>query len=289
MNVETYNFALNCVTCGSLKIKKSQSFLMPFVADRALGYKNLKITKETTGLRDIKAGYIYFPCNSILCEKCGHLSSDIRFNELQMKRLYDKYRQKDYIDLRNSYEPGYTLRNNKFEKEYHYKKIVENFIFDTTGIEPRSVLDWGGDSGLNTPFGHNLDIHHICDISNVKVINGSKKILISNLHKYNYDLVTSQHVLEHLPWPIESLLQIKKAISNNSFFYIEVPHEPIMRSTLINKHLLKKHWHEHINFYSLNSLAALLKKCGLKVLNMKSTNVSKKIKDDAYIIQCIAK
>jgi hypothetical protein len=49
----------------------------------------------------------------------------------------------------------------------------------------------------------------------------------------------------------------------------------------------KKHWHEHINFYSKKSLVKLLSQCGLKIIKMNILTVE--IYKSAEIVQIACK
>src|SRR5665647_1136619 len=98
--------ASSCVICGSCALKKSPAILMPFVAHRTFGWEPVEITDDW-GLKTIRNGMAYSICNSIQCSNCGLLFLDIRFNESEMNSLYDGYREKQYTELREKYEPGY--------------------------------------------------------------------------------------------------------------------------------------------------------------------------------------
>lgn len=289
MNIKLNYISQECLACGSLELETTPAFFMPFITDRAFKVPMIQITKEITGLKDILNGYAYQSCNSLYCKSCGHLSCDLRFNDEQMKNLYQNYRGPEYLKLREYYEPGYINKNNIFSQEYHYKSLVEQFILESINKNPNSVLDWGGDSGINTPFKENLETHHIVDISNVKPIDGAKIIDFEKISTYKYDLIVCQHVIEHLPFPANSIINLVNKIKDDPFLYFEVPHERVMRNINSNKHPKKMHWHEHINFYSEKSLEKLLNRCGLKVINLKSTNVSKSEVDDVFVLQCTAK
>ncbi len=278
-----------CLACGSLEIQSNPAFFMPFITDRAFKMPMFQITQQNTGLKDIFNGFAYQYCNSLYCKSCGHLSCDLRFNDEQMKNLYHNYRGSDYLELREHYEPGYINRNNIFNKEYHYRKLVDQFITESITKHPISVLDWGGDSGINTPLKEKVKTHHIFDISNVEPINGACLVGEDEICKFTYDLVVCQHVIEHLPFPTKSINNLVKKINGNPLFYFEVPHEKVMRNLPANEFPKKIHWHEHINFYSEKSMAKLLSRCGLKVINLKSTNISRDDSEDTYILQCTAK
>ena len=98
------------------------------------------------------------------------------------------------------------------------------------------------------------------------------------------------------PLEIQYLLrdQILKKLSlnlnDNGYIYIEVPKESIMNENKIDKNILnsKKHWHEHINFFSIKSLSTLVKNAGLSLINIDDKNVTK---DEFHlsIYQLIAK
>jgi hypothetical protein len=262
---------------------------MPFIMHKAFNLPPIKIDKATTGLRDVEPGYTYLPCHSIFCMKCGHLATDVRFNNEQMKSLYAGYRSEDYVKLRDYYEPGYAKRNSIFNDSYHYSSLVESFISFNIPAQPKSILDWGGDTGINTPFQNFIKLHHVYDISNVNLINNAVRADEHIILKHNYDLIVCQHVLEHLPHPARDIIKLLDLINQSTYLYFEVPHEPIMRNDSINSFPDKLHWHEHINFYSLNSMKYLLERCGLEVIAIESTDVSTDLKPYQFIIQCLAK
>ena len=72
-----------------------------------------------------------------------------------------------------------------------------------------------------------------------------------------------------MPYPAEVLSSVSKSMSKQSVLYIETPCELIMRSDDPLKFQKKKHWHEHINFFSKNSLLNLIDRGGLKLLALR--------------------
>jgi hypothetical protein len=51
----------------------------------------------------------------------------------------------------------------------------------------------------------------------------------------------------------------------------------------------KKHWHEHVNFYSESSIRALLLFCGLELIDLEVKKVDISFNQNAYIFQVVAK
>src|SRR5690242_18432011 len=52
----------------------------------------------------------------------------------------------------------------------------------------------------------------------------------------------------------------------NPVVYLEVPHEGLIRSGVAEAHTQKKHWHEHVNFFTVRGLARLLARAGFRTL-----------------------
>lgn len=266
--------ATECVCCGSKSLKKSPAILMPFVADRVFGWKPVVID-DSWGLKSIRNGTAYSICNSLYCSDCGFLFLDIRFSEAELNSLYDGYRGQRYTDLRESYEPGYKIRNDSLNAGINYIAEIEAFLSPHLSF-PISLLDWGGDTGKNTPFKEKNNLFHIFDIGSKPVVEGAKAVDKDTVLTTKYDLIVCSNVLEHVPYPGELILDMKKAMGKDTVLYIEVPLEDIVRVSAprADLSLVKKHWHEHINFYSENSLLQLLSRSGLDVVALRKLNAS---------------
>jgi hypothetical protein len=266
-----------CICCNSTRLFNSPAILMPFISHRIFNWRPISILKKWK-LNTIKYGKAYSVCNSLLCMDCNLLFLDMRFDDQELDRLYYNYRDENYANLRNKYEPGYKRINKVINSPYNYIKKVENFLstFFTSSI---NILDFGGDDGKNTPFKDTKNIIHIYDISKKPTVKNLKKVNKSNMLK-KYDLVILSNVIEHVSYPQLIINEIKKLLNKSSIFYIELPLEKIMKKNWEfeggrlkkNKLLIclknKKHWHEHINFYSKKSLVKLLNFCGLKIIKM---------------------
>jgi len=281
--------AKSCPVCLSKKISKKAAILMPFVANKVFDWEPVQINKEDN-FKTLNNGTSYSVCNSIFCDNCSLLFLDIRFDNFEMKQLYKDYRNDHYIKLRENYEPGYTERNNILSVQIHYMNLIEDFIRENTGDNFKTLLDWGGESGINTPFLNKLSVNKfLYDISRNKTIH-NRIVSLDNIKNKKFDLITCLHVFEHLPYPLQALKKLSLNLNDNGYIYIEVPKESIMNENKIDKNILnnKKHWHEHINFFSIKSLSTLVKNAGLSLINIDDKNVTK---DEFHlsIYQLIAK
>jgi hypothetical protein len=259
--------ARHCICCGSDQLQHSPAVLMPFVALRVFGHEPVEITADW-GLRDLREGMAYTLCNSLQCQDCGVLFLDFRFTDEQMAALYHNYRDAQYNAQRIRYEPGYASVVEHYEQRAGYLSEVEDWLAPRLPSAP-VVLDWGGDSGINSLFLKQNRCLHIHDISGVELVPGAQRIGSEQLGRERYDLVVCSEVLEHVSFPQDLIRQMLPAMSPHTLLYIEVPHEVLVRQNPDSFDLapLKRHWHEHINFYTETALRRLLKGLGLQVVD----------------------
>lgn len=262
-----HRVADQCVCCGSDVLDAAPAILMPFVAHRALSWAPVAID-ESWGLRTVKTGMAYTVCRSLQCDVCGLLFSDIRFGDDEMGRLYRDYRGADYTALREKYEPGYTLRNKALQGQVDYGDLLERFLDPLLPDQGLSILDYGGDSGKNTPLRHRAHQHDVFDISNTPVVAGARVVNREQAIGNRYDLVVCSNVLEHVPYPSDLLEDMRRIMAPETLLYVEVPFEDIMRNHGDGAIAHKKHWHEHVNFFSPRSLRAMLANVRLQVVAM---------------------
>jgi hypothetical protein len=258
-----------CPCCLSEGHSRSPAVLMPFVAHRALGWQPVEID-DSWNLRTIKNGHAYSICNSVECATCGLVFLDIRFSDDELSRLYHDYRGEDYTRLREGYEPGYSVHNDELKAGIPYLAAVEDFLRPHVTL-PLSLLDWGGDTGRNSPFKAQAKPFHIYDISHAPPVAGAAFVALGDIGKEDYDLIVCSNVLEHIPHPIDLLEEIARYMTDKTVLYLEAPFETFMYRNRENPDVLKgkKHWHEHVNFFTLKSLEYLCRNAGLDIVQSK--------------------
>jgi SAM-dependent methyltransferase len=266
-NPKRERVATQCVCCGSRSLQAAPAILMPFIAHRCFGWAPAMID-ESWGLNTVKNGMAYSVCKSLQCSLCNLLFLDIRFSNDELFNLYYGYRNAEYTSLRESYEPGYTLRNDAFGIAIDYFGLLEQFLDPLLPNRQLAILDWGGDSGKNTPLRQRAMRHDVYDISRTATVPGITAISYEQAVAGNYDLIVCSNVLEHVPYPSDVLLDIRQAMRPDSLLYVEVPYEDILRMHGQESIEYKKHWHEHVNFFSPESITRLLKNMGLSITAM---------------------
>lgn len=262
--------ATKCICCESDELHRNPAILMPFIAHRVFGWAPVKID-ASWGLSTISDGMAYTLCHSLFCSNCECLFLDMRFSDKEMKNLYDGYRDEKYTALRESYEPGYRERNKKLLCGIQHLDEVESFLMPYIS-SPMVILDYGGDTGINTPFKNKASEIYIFDINEIDLDNHGLRVGKDTIKKYQYDLIVCSHVLEHVPNPFDILHKIKDVMTSKTILYLELPYEKLMQAIVQDKtaFLNKRHWHEHINFFSIPSITALLKSVGFKILRIET-------------------
>ncbi len=167
--------------------------------------------------------------------------------------------------------------------------VVEGFLRPHLTL-PVDVLDWGGDTGNNTPFRDAAKTFHIYDISRVPPVEGASSVDLQEMERQDYDLIVCSNVLEHVPHPIEFLSTVRTYVKSRTLLYLEAPFEPLMVRNQKNADILerKRHWHEHINFFTRKSLERLCEIAGFHILELRVSPVGER-PDDGHIFQALCR
>jgi hypothetical protein len=279
------NIADCCIICQNRALESRPAILMPFLAHRIFDWKP-SVIDESWALNTIPTGTAYSICNSLYCPNCDFLFLDMRFDDSELQKLYNDYRGEEYTRVRDIYEPGYMQRNVGLNVQNIYIDAIEEYLSPYLKSSP-TVLDWGGDTGLNTPFLKTCKRLDIYEISGKEVVPGARSVTLEAARKERYDLVVCCQVLEHVSFPSKVLELMRSCMNPGTVLYLELPHEDVMRHG-IGGSGKKRHWHEHINFYSVKSAGRLLENLGFDVVQIDSAAIPHEGKTK-YILRCIAR
>ena len=179
----------------------------------------------------------------------------------------------DKIDLRKSNKKikniKTSFRNDQSPKIQDDKRRVNQF---EKMLKNKDILDvgcaWGGflRSLKNAKSLNGVELRSECVNFIKKKI---KKINISthiNSVQKKFDVITMFHVLEHLPYQVETLKQLKPKLKKNGKIIIEVPHA---EDFLILQEELREFkdfifWSDHLVLHTYKSLKKILTKAGFK-------------------------
>jgi hypothetical protein len=224
------------------------------------------------------------------CESCGFMFYNPRLEESEAARLYADYRMEEYQRKRNATEPWYTQKFNEdlaSESSYEFRRGVLRKILrehlDGTNVE--RVLDYGGDRGdLVRGLVDGADAY-VYDISGIAPVEGVKAT--RDPAGTRADLIVNSNVLEHVGFPRQIVAEMVKMAPKGGRIFVEVPSESPFGAMRMLRRVAQIGWmattrpatarfvvrpaslylmHEHINYFSPQSLGVLMRKCGCTLM-----------------------
>lgn len=265
-----------CIICGASIAKAKRGMAAPFLA-RRIWNRNA------------------FPVRLAKCRKCGFVFFAPRLDLEEEKRLYAGYRKTEYQQIRQSLEPWYTVKfNHDLSGPAAWqlrKRCLEKALRDHLPPDRRvigSVLDFGGDRGdLIAALIPNAK-NYVYDISGVEPLPGIELLKsLDQCKQYHFDLILTSNVLEHVGFPRELMHQMAEIASPGTLVFNEVPYESatgvqtmakrLAQAVILGLMLPQVAWsllrprglnlmHEHVNFFSPQSLESLMQATGWEVL-----------------------
>ena len=274
-----------CLICGSKDTTAKQAVIADFLLERIWNNESGKQTEL------------------IFCKDCGFAFYSLRPTDEEMSQLYSGYRNEQYQKQRQKFESWYTEEINSCKEDLevyesrqnHMKETLQENAIDTSAIH--SVLDYGGDTGINIPRVFDNAKKYVFEISGARPETGVIGITnLDELKERKYDFIMNTAVLEHVSDPYQILANISEISGNSSLVYLEVPYDsPFYKKKLDNlqflfnkkfskKAILKQFllrvknphiMHEHINFFTPRSLEIMVKNMGWGIIDVQI----KKVKD----------
>ena len=252
-----------CVCCGSKNIITAPLRMAAFLFERML---------NTVMIDALMA-------QAIQCQDCNFISSMIRFTDEQMQRYYHEYMQKEsnnnrqfgsYVFHRIRCEGrGWTTLLDLYKEPWWAAarkdaivNVIQSCNINLNSI--KSVLDFGGDLGQYIPNEFNHARRHVVEIEPRDLVEGVTAVNSPD-DCDPVDLVLCCHTLEHVSYPNDLVVDMKRYLKPGGLLYIEVPDEEKVVMDSINNNT-PLGMHEHINIFWAESLIALVKRNGFEVL-----------------------
>lgn len=168
---------------------------------------------------------------NVICKNCAL----VFINPRPTKAEFDDFHISHFLSDKNKTKAEDVLPKLK-TSDLAIKKTVAAFL-DEFLLPGKNVLDVGCGFGalldilkkeknanvMGLELG-NLDVEVARNYFHLPVFHGSlEKFFKDNNNHGKFDLIIMHHVLEHLPYPLESLEQIKKMLRPEGILYIAVP------------------------------------------------------------------
>ena len=112
-------------------------------------------------------------------------------------------------------------------------------------------------------------MHHISTGKGHQVVCGFwNENSIGNLDNRQFDIVVSQNAFAHNPDPLSYLKLLKPLLKDNGLFFIQTSQADMVRNGEFDTI-----YHEHINFYNINSMNELCRRAGLGLVDAIKTPI----------------
>jgi len=263
--------ASTCVICDGSIRRLRQAMVAPFLARRIWDRPP-------------------FCVDLVQCQACGFMFYNPRLDPGEERRLYNNYRSEEYQRMRHASEPWYTVRFNAdlaSPQSYVLRrgKLAAILRQHLGQREIRRILDYGGDRGDLVAGLIPGAQAFVYDISGIPPADGVAAT--TDPAGCKADLIVNSNVLEHVGFPRRLVREILAAAPPGGLVFLEVPCESpfgwsriVRRAAQIGIVSLTRPalalsvarpaslytMHEHINYYSEPSLAALMRSCGCAIV-----------------------
>ena len=200
-----------------------------------------------------------FPLGVNLCTNCYHLQLT---HTVDPRVIYSNYL--------------YVAGTSKTLKEY--SEWFAGYVVETMHRKTGNILDIGCNDGTQLDFfkPHSLNTFGIDPAENIHPTSSAKHDVICDyfgphivdkIH-YNFDAITAQNVFAHNPKPLEFLQTVKKLMSEHTLVFIQTS-----QADMVLNNEFDTIYHEHINFFNINSMNTLVNRAGLHLVDVIKTPI----------------
>ena len=204
------------------------------------------------------------------CLNCKHVVNDHKFN---LKNLYSGiYVKKNYqsiTGIRNNFNRIVNLPKFKSDNKNRVSRIVGFIRFHK--LQNLNILDVGSGLGVFPYLLKKFFTNIICLEKDKTLIKHLEKNLFlktvshTKYLKNNYNFITINKVLEHVPDIKIFLNSVISKLKKKGYLYLEVPDYIACKSSFVER---EEFFIEHYNIFSELSLLKILNKFNLTLISM---------------------
>ncbi len=203
-----------------------------------------------------------YPLKVAYCNNCFH--NQLTF-EVQKEKLFSKYY---YLSSQSK-----TLQN-------HFDTAAKKYIKLLKLKKNSFIIDIGSNDGIGLKFFKKKKFKNILGIEpakniakiankkGIKTINSFLNLDISRKYKNKADLVTASNVFAHNKDIIKLAEHLISLLKKNGVLIIEVQY----LISMLKKNLFDNIYHEHIHYWSVNSIYHLFKKLNCTIIKVEKVN-----------------
>ena len=239
----------------------------PLTECLACGSDNLELTLDL-GLQPLANNFLKQPGQNKLyplavnrCAECYHLQLT------------------DVVDPEIIYK-DYAYVSGTSQTYVEYMSWFADWTLEYTGKARGRVLDIGCNDGTQLSFynSHGFATYGVDPAENLNATNSSvadhmicgfwDKHTVDQIGKVKFDIVVAQNAFAHNPQPLEYLKLLKPLLADGSHVFIQTS-----QSEMVQNGEFDTIYHEHVNFYNINSMQKLCERAGLFLCDVVKTPV----------------
>jgi SAM-dependent methyltransferase len=159
-----------------------------------------------------------------------------------------------------------------------YMSWFADWTLEYTGKARGRVLDIGCNDGTQLSFynSHGFATYGVDPAENLNATNSSvadhmicgfwDKHTVDQIGKVKFDIVVAQNAFAHNPQPLEYLKLLKPLLADGGHVFIQTS-----QSEMVQNGEFDTIYHEHVNFYNINSMQKLCERAGLFLCDVVKT------------------
>lgn len=202
--------AAGCLCCGSRRLRRQVQLVSGFLAERAWNG-----APQLTEL--------------VTCETCGLRFFERGLDDDEVARYYLGYRNAAYQRRRQQWEPFYTPRRHLETQAWsdspgRLANLRQSLALARAPARFTAALDHGGNQG-HMLAAIDADRKAVYDPSASPAVAGVESYSIASDLPGGWSLVLCCQVLEHVSSPAAYLKHIRELLADGGWLYLEVPNE----------------------------------------------------------------
>jgi len=188
-----------------------------------------------------------------------------------------------HLQLTHTIDPSIIYKNylyitgtNNTIKEY--SDWFAGYVVESIDRQTSNILDIGCNDGTQLDYfkSRGYNTFGVDPAENIHPISSAKHDVICDFFgpsiiekiKYNFDAIIAQNVMAHNPNPYSFLTTCKKLMSDDTLLFIQTS-----QADMILNNEFDTIYHEHINFFNINSMNRLAIRAGLNLIDVFKTPI----------------
>lgn len=209
--------------------------------------------------------------NLFRCKSCGLIRpSPLPYNEVSKKSVYNKPKEKIEIDY-ESLESKHYLKNFKPYADYIQKNKIKGSHLDI-GCGGGFLLYLTKKNGLKSE-GIELNANAVKTLTEKGFIVHEKELGHKVYKGKKYNLITANHVLEHIEDLHSFLQEVNKLLDKEGYFIVAFPFIHGLIPQILRTRWYGQGYGTHLNFFSIKNIKQLLKQNEFKVVEIKISSM----------------